>query len=89
MQSFRLIKGQPEWIKPDINNNKNTELNYRPKTTVIKFKMRLELGECPVCLYDKNLKILNCNHKLCLNCLDEINLHNKLENICPLCQGDL
>jgi len=128
MQSI-IINEEQKWIKPNMIKNKEmeTEINYRPKTTVIKFKtkeecdlfieytdkkdfikrcnndkgcvlrvhdsekisLKLELGECPVCLNDKKLKILNCNHKLCLDCLDRINLHNKLENICPLCQHEL
>lgn len=127
MQSLTLIKGEQEWIKPNIAKNKQLKTNYKPKTTVVKFKteeecdlfiaytdkkdfikkcnnnkgcvlrvhdgenisIKLELGECPVCLYDKKLKILKCNHKLCLDCVDTINLHNKLENLCPLCQDEL
>ena len=119
MQSLTLIKGEQEWIKPNIAKNKQLKTNYKPKTTVVKFKteeecdlfiaytdkkdfikkcnnnkgcvlrvhdgenisIKLELGECPVCLYDKKLKILKCNHKLCLDCVDTINLHNKLENL--------
>lgn len=68
------------------NNNKGCVLRTYDEE---KISIKLEFGECPVCLYDKKLKILKCNHKLCLLCLDQINLHNKLENICPLCQGEL
>ena len=127
MQSLTLIKGEQEWIKPNIAKHKKLKTNYKPKTTVVKFKteeecdlfiaytdkkdfikkcnnkkgcvlrvddceniiIKLVPGECPVCLNDKELKILKCNHKLCLDCVDTINLHNKLENLCPLCQDEL
>jgi len=42
---------------------------------------------CCVCLYEKNMLKLSCNHIICNNCWYKIT-ENSIEKKCPLCRYD-
>jgi hypothetical protein len=43
------------------------------------------IEDCPVCLENKKMIILKCNHKMCNDCWYHIT--NNIENLCPLCRN--
>ena len=42
--------------------------------------------ECPVCFDNCSTKTINCNHPICVECLQ---LLNKCNYVCPLCRTEL
>ena len=50
-----------------------------------------ETVSCPVCLENKNIIILNCNHKICNECwyiiTEKGNDDYNYKSVCPLCRN--
>ena len=44
------------------------------------------IDECPVCFENCSTKTINCNHTICVECLQSL---NKCNYVCPLCRAEL
>ena len=77
---------QPKWVS-DIHNGMcmNCAAQMGPH------KISDNIFECPVCLENKNIIILNCNHKICNECWYKItekgNADYNYKSACPLCRN--
>ena len=86
--SFCKIK-QPKWVSNCHNGMcMNCAVQFgRHKTTDI-------IEDCPVCLENKNIIILHCNHKICYECWYMITKNGfgdddpeEYKPQCPLCRN--
>lgn len=47
-----------------------------------------DVEECPVCLEDKLMLLLRCNHKMCRSCWNNItSINEEYRSKCPLCRN--
>ena len=68
-----------------LNKNKLSEDDYTKYTVTLNHK----INECPICFIesDKSVKIINCNHIFCENCIK--NWLKNHHNTCPICRTNV
>ena len=54
-----------------------------------KTKPKLPIQECPVCLVEKRVRVLGCNHSVCQDCWNSILSSKSCSDTCPTCRSDL
>ena len=79
-----VFQYNPQWVS-NCHNGMNCAVQLgRHKTTDI-------IDDCPVCLENKTIIILKCNHKVCNNCWFTITKkgfgNDEHKPLCPLCRN--
>jgi hypothetical protein len=82
-------KTRPQYLL-DKNNFMSSDCNHEMRPILGQHQNTNEIEECPVCLQDKNMTVLQCNHKICNGCWYTIALDkykNAESRLCPLCRN--